>query len=161
MPEPLPGMGVTVQMQSRDSLELPDHAPSTSIGTAPSPVPSSDSETETPEIEADMSGAQPVGHETNLTAETDADSTRPIVVLPPSSSPAHSVESADSRSSGFSGFEQNDYMMELQLDDELSLPVAQPGGPAEQSTSHCTRSPPSTVVSEVCVPATNTTSPFH
>ncbi|TPP61332.1 Bromodomain adjacent to zinc finger domain protein 2B [Fasciola gigantica] len=71
--------------------------------------------------------------------------------------PVRSVESADSHSSGFSGFDQNEYMIGLQLDDELGAPVTQSDGDqVDTDIHHCARSTPSAVTSEVCDPTTNT-----
>lgn len=152
MPEPLPGTGV----KSHESPEQRERGPSVSLRTARSPTVSSDSETETPSTEVNF-GIPPM----NRKSEMELDSGQLTIESHPASSPVRSVESADSRSSGFSGFDQNEYMIGLSLDDELGPPVEQPNGEQIDAViHHHTRSPPSKLASEVCVPTTNATPPF-
>ncbi|THD22064.1 Bromodomain adjacent to zinc finger domain protein 2B [Fasciola hepatica] len=152
MPEPLPGTAG----KSHESPEQRELISSASIRTALSPTVSSDSETETPSTEANFN-LPPTNQKSSLTAEIElADRSQLLAGSHLASSPVRSVESADSRSSGFSGFDQNEYMIGLQLDDELGPPVTQSDGDqVDTAIHHRARSTPPTVASEVCDPTTN------
>ncbi|GAA50737.1 bromodomain adjacent to zinc finger domain protein 2B [Clonorchis sinensis] len=99
--------------------------------------------------------------ETSQTQSSNTSDPHYTDLLPQLPSPAHS-DYSDGRSSGFSGFEQNECMMGLQLDD-LNSPVLTSIEPetAPVPRTQCDReSAYPTLPSEVCLPTTTVSSPL-